>query len=109
MRPNLKGSGRAGNVACEKCRHRSEMEVEFCGEKSDGDLNQAKALGMIRMKISYDPEHDVLYLNFSENKIVDTVEVDRGVLIDYGESGEMIGVEMIEASSLVDDLSTYEI
>ena len=84
------------------------MEVEFCGEKSDGDLNQAKALGMIRMKISYDPEHDVLYLKLSRDEIVDTVEVDHGVLIDYGKNGEMIGVEMIEASSLVDDPRSYE-
>ena len=63
---------------------------------------------MIWLKISYDPKHDVLYLNFSENKIIDTIEVNRGVLIDYGKNGEMIGVEMIEASSLVDDPRSYE-
>jgi len=56
---------------------------------------------MIWLKISYDPKHDVLYLNFSENKIIDTIEVNRGVLIDYGKNGEMIGVEMISASSLI--------
>ncbi len=53
------------------------------------------------MKISFDPKHDVLYLKFSEDKIVDTVEVDGGVLIDYGDQGQMIGIEIINASSLI--------
>jgi uncharacterized protein YuzE len=53
------------------------------------------------MKISFDPKHDVLYLKFSEDKIADTVEVDGGVLIDYGDRGQMIGIEIINASSLI--------
>jgi uncharacterized protein YuzE len=53
------------------------------------------------MKISYDPKYDVLYLKFTEEKVVDTIEVDGGVLIDYGEKGKMIGIEIIEASSLI--------
>ncbi|HIH73205.1 DUF2283 domain-containing protein [Thermococcus sp. PK] len=50
------------------------------------------------MKISYDPKHDIMYIKFSEAKIVDTVEVDEGVLIDYGENGEIVGIEIINAS-----------
>jgi uncharacterized protein YuzE len=53
------------------------------------------------MKISYDPKYDVLYLKFTEEKVVDTIEVDGGVLIDYGEKGKMIGIEIIKASSLI--------
>jgi uncharacterized protein YuzE len=53
------------------------------------------------MKISYDPKYDVLYLKFTEEKVVDTIEVDGGVLIDYGEKGNMIGIEIIKASSLI--------
>jgi uncharacterized protein YuzE len=53
------------------------------------------------MKISFDPKYDVLYLKFSEDKIVDTVEVDGGVLIDYGERGQMVGIEIINASILI--------
>jgi len=53
------------------------------------------------MKVSYDSKHDVLYLKFSEAKIVDTVEVAEGILIDYGENGEIVGIEMINASALV--------
>ena len=53
------------------------------------------------MKISYDPKYDVLYLKFTEEKVADTIEVDGGVLIDYGDTGQMIGIEIINASSLI--------
>lgn len=53
------------------------------------------------MKISFDPKYDVLYLKFSEDKVADTVEVDGGVLIDYGDHGQMIGIEIIDASRLM--------
>ena len=53
------------------------------------------------MKVSYDPKHDVLYLKFSDAKIVNTVEVVEGILIDYGENGEIVGIEMIDASVLI--------
>ncbi|MCD6373187.1 MAG: DUF2283 domain-containing protein, partial [Thermococcus sp.] len=44
------------------------------------------------MKISYDPKHDVMYIKFSDAKVVETVEVEEGVLIDYGENGEIVGI-----------------
>jgi uncharacterized protein YuzE len=53
------------------------------------------------MKISYDPKYDVLYLKFTEEKVVDTIEVDGGVLIDYGENRKMVGIEIIRASGLI--------
>ncbi len=53
------------------------------------------------MKISFDPQHDVLYLKFSEERIADTIEADGGILIDYGDKGQMIGIEIIDASSLI--------
>jgi uncharacterized protein YuzE len=53
------------------------------------------------MKISYDPKHDVMYLKFSEGKIADTIEVETNILIDYGEQGEIMGIEIIDASTLM--------
>ena len=50
------------------------------------------------MRISYDPKHDVMYIKFSDAKVVETVEVEEGVLIDYGENGEIVGIEIINAS-----------
>jgi uncharacterized protein YuzE len=53
------------------------------------------------MKISFDPKHDVLYIKFSEEKIADTIEVDAGILIDYGGEGQMVGIEIVGASNLM--------
>lgn len=53
------------------------------------------------MIISLDPKHDLLYLKFSEERIVDTIEVDGGVLIDYGDKGQIVGIEIIDTSSLI--------
>jgi uncharacterized protein YuzE len=52
------------------------------------------------MKISYDPKYDVMYLKFSDGKIADTVEVESNILIDYGQQGEIMGIEIIDASTL---------
>ena len=52
------------------------------------------------MKISYDPKYDVMYLKFADGMIVDTVEVEANILIDYGPQGEIMGIEIIDASKL---------
>lgn len=49
------------------------------------------------MKISYDPKYDVMYIKFSEGKVADTIEVEANVLIDYGEDGEIMGIEILSA------------
>ncbi|MCD6559666.1 MAG: DUF2283 domain-containing protein [Palaeococcus sp.] len=61
------------------------------------------------MRISYDPKHDVMYIKFSDTKIVETVEVEEGILIDYGEKGEIVGIEIINASLRTHSTSLNEI
>jgi uncharacterized protein YuzE len=51
------------------------------------------------MKLTFDLKYDVLYLKFSEDKITNTVESDGCVLIDYGDRGQIIGIEIINASA----------
>lgn len=51
------------------------------------------------MRISYDPNYDLMYLKFCEGKTVDTVEVEANILIDYWPQGEIMGIEIIEAST----------
>jgi uncharacterized protein YuzE len=52
------------------------------------------------MKISYDPKYDVMYIKFAEGKVADTIEVEANVLIDYGEDGEIMGIEILSASRM---------
>jgi len=61
------------------------------------------------MDISYDPNYDVMYLKFSDGKIVDTIEVKANVLIDYGPQGEKMGIEIIDASKLTKANPLHEI
>jgi uncharacterized protein YuzE len=61
------------------------------------------------MKISYDPNYDIMYLRFCDGKIVDTVEVEANILIDYGPQGEIMGIEIIDASTLAKATPLHEI
>ena len=50
------------------------------------------------MKIQYDPEADVLLLVLRNNAPVDAIEEPGGVIISYGEDGEPVSVEFLNAS-----------
>jgi uncharacterized protein YuzE len=51
------------------------------------------------MKLTFDLKYGVRYLKFSEDKIANTIEADDVVLIDYGDRGQIIGIEIINASA----------
>ena len=50
------------------------------------------------MKIKYDKEVDILYIQFSDSKIEDTDEERPGIIIDYDNLGNIIGIEVLNAS-----------
>ena len=50
------------------------------------------------MKIRYDPEADVLLLVLRNDPPVDAIEEPGGVIISYGEDGEPVSVEFLNAS-----------
>jgi len=51
------------------------------------------------MKINYSPETDSLYIDLS-SKI--SVEVSEGVVIDYDDKGQIIGIDIDNAGSKLD-------
>jgi uncharacterized protein YuzE len=51
------------------------------------------------MKIRYDPDADVLMLVLRNNPPVDTIEEPGGVIVSYGEDGEPVSVEFLNASA----------
>lgn len=61
------------------------------------------------MKIYYDSKYDVMYIEFSDKKVADTVEVEEGILIDYGRDREIIGIEVIDASHRLKAMPLKEI
>lgn len=42
-----------------------------------------------------------MYLKFIDGKVADAIEVEANILIDYGERGEVMGIEIINASALM--------
>ena len=50
------------------------------------------------MKINYDSDADVLLLVLRDNPPVDAIEEPGGVIVSYGEDGEPVSVEFLNAS-----------
>jgi uncharacterized protein YuzE len=50
------------------------------------------------MRIRYDPEADVLLLVLRDSPPADAIEEPGGVIVSYGEDGEPVSVEFLNAS-----------
>ena len=50
------------------------------------------------MKLHVDKETDALYLRLDDSAIIESEEVSPGVVLDYNESNEVVGVEMLHLS-----------
>jgi len=50
------------------------------------------------MRTSYDPEADAMFVWFGPEgvKSVETEEVAPGILLDYDDNGEVIGIEVLD-------------
>ncbi len=51
------------------------------------------------MRIKIDKENDVLYLRLDEAAIVESEEVQPGVILDFNKEGRVVGIEILELSS----------
>ncbi len=50
------------------------------------------------MKLNVDKKADALYLRLDDSPIIESEEVSPGVVLDYNESNEVVGVEMLHLS-----------
>lgn len=55
------------------------------------------------MKVSYDPETDTLVIVFREAVVAESDEEKPGFILDYDEDGEMVAVEVLDASRRIED------
>jgi uncharacterized protein YuzE len=53
------------------------------------------------MKISYHPDTDSLYIDLSEHPSVESREVSAGVVLDYDAAGDLVGIDIDNASRKV--------
>jgi len=51
------------------------------------------------MRLKVDRENDVLYFRWDDSPVVESEEVQPGVILDFNEEGHAIGVEILALSS----------
>ena len=51
------------------------------------------------MKIKYDKQTDTLYIQLSNNEVAESGEDNKGVIVDYDEQKNVVGIEILNASS----------
>ena len=54
------------------------------------------------MKLKLDEETDTLYLRLDESAIVESEEVQPGIILDFNSENRVVGVEMLNISKRVD-------
>jgi uncharacterized protein YuzE len=47
------------------------------------------------MKITYDKKADVLYIKLSDNKIIESEEMEKNIVIDYDSNNHVVGIEIL--------------
>ena len=60
------------------------------------------------MKVTYDPEVDVLHIVLNNVPIMASDQNKPGVIIDYDQEGNLIGLEILEASMRVENPRVLE-
>lgn len=60
------------------------------------------------MKVTYDPQVDVLSIRLSSATIDESDESHPGVILDFDTEGGIVGIEILDASRRVEQPNTYE-
>ena len=54
------------------------------------------------MKIAYYPDTDSMYIDLKANSSVESREVSPGVVLDYDDAGNLVGIDIDNASKKLD-------
>jgi uncharacterized protein YuzE len=61
------------------------------------------------MKVTVDKETDALYMRLSDTRIHDSEEVKPGIILDYDEKDNLVGIEILRVSERVPSASLKSI
>jgi uncharacterized protein YuzE len=53
------------------------------------------------MKVHFDEKADAIYLRLDESSIVDSEEVRPGIVLDFNERDEVVGIEILRVKQRV--------
>ena len=51
------------------------------------------------MRLNYYPDTDSLYIDLSERTSTESREISEGVVLDYDENGELVGIDIDNAKN----------
>ncbi len=51
------------------------------------------------MRLKVDKENDALYFRLDESSIIESEEVQPGVVLDFNSDGKVVGIEILNLSS----------
>ena len=54
------------------------------------------------MKINYYPDTDSLYIDMSDKPSAESKVISDGVVLDYDKDGQLVGIDLDNASKIVD-------
>jgi len=60
------------------------------------------------MKVTYDPEVDVLRIVFSNSPVEESDEDKPGLILDYDKDGNIVGLEVLDASKRIENPRSVE-
>lgn len=60
------------------------------------------------MKVKYDKETDILYIRLNDLQIDESDEDKKGVILDYSIDGQLVGIEVLNASKSTSQPSKVE-
>jgi len=60
------------------------------------------------MRVKYDQEVDVLSIEFSNAVVEESDEETPGIILDYDHNGKIVGIEILNASKRIENLSALE-
>ena len=61
------------------------------------------------MKVNYDPHTDTLTIELKAGNVAESDESKPGVILDFDDQGNLLGLEILDASRRVDETQTVQI
>lgn len=60
------------------------------------------------MNVTYDSKTDTLTIIFKSGAVVESDEGKSGVILDYDDQGDLVGLEILDASKRIPDYATLQ-
>ena len=57
------------------------------------------------MKLKADKENDAIYFRLDDSKIIESEEVEKGLILDFNESGNIVGIEILNVSQRTNQIN----